>query len=398
MSWRWLVPAVGATVILAMLGSSSWSQSSKPATPPPRLGPAYEQEPWGTLPAATPKGKDQPVTRYTLINANNVMVRCIDYGGIITEIHVPDQQGQFADIVLGFDKLQDYLQGHPYFGANVGRCANRIARGVFTLDGKEYKLATNNGAHHLHGGTVGFDKKLWRGEPFVHNVGPGIQFSYTSPAGEEGYPGRLSVTVRYTLTDNNELIIDYRATTDAPTLCNLAHHSYFNLAGHNRGTILDHVVTFAAAHYTPTDDSLIPTGHIAPVRDTPFDFTQPKPIGKDFARLRGNPRGYDLNFVLDKGPTERPEFAARIVEPTSRRTLEVYTTEPGLQFYTGNFLDGSLKGKGGTPYPQHAAFCLEPQKFPDAIHHPDWWKQSNPILRPGELYKQTTIYKFGLAK
>lgn len=362
-----------------------------------RLGPAYEQEPWGRLPAAG-KGPAVPITRYTLINANNVIVRCTDYGGIITEIRVPDKNGRFADVVLGFDKFDDYLKDHPYFGANVGRCANRIAKAVFSLNGKEYKLAANNGPHHLHGGRQGFDKKLWRAEPFVHNVGPGIQFSYVSPAGEEGYPGRLSVTVRYTLTDNNELVIDYRATTDTPTLCNLAHHSYFNLAGHDQGDIRDHVAYFPAQHYTPTDGSLIPTGHISPVRDTPFDFTQPKPIGKDLARAGGQPVGYDLNFVLDKGPTERPELAARVLEPRSGRILEVYTTEPGLQFYTGNFLDGSLTGKGGTVYKQYAGFCLEPQKYPDSIHHPDWWNKSNPILKPGEIYKQTTIYKFTVQK
>lgn len=362
-----------------------------------RLGPAYEQEPWGKVPGPA-KGPATPITRYTLINANNMVVRCIDYGGIITEIHVPDKNGRLADVVLGFDKLEGYVQGHPYFGANVGRCANRIAKAVFSLGGKQYSLAANNGPHHLHGGQIGFDKKVWRAEPFVHNVGPGIQFSYTSPAGEEGYPGRLSVTIRYTLTDNNELVIDYRATTDAPTLCNLAHHSYFNLAGHDQGTVLDHIATFAAQHYTPTDDTLIPTGQIAPVRDTPFDFTQPKPIGKDLSRLTSKPRGYDLNFVLDKGPTQRPELAARILEPRSGRVLEVYTTEPGLQFYTGNFLDGSLVGKNNTRYPQYAGLCLEPQKYPDAIHHPQWWDKSNPILKPGEIYKQTTIYKFTIHK
>lgn len=362
-----------------------------------RLGPAYEQEPWGKLSQAG-KGPALPVTRYTLINANNLVLRCLDYGGIITELRTPDREGRFADIVLGFDKLDDYLRGHPYFGANVGRCANRIAKGVFTLERKQYKLATNNGPHHLHGGINGFDKKLWRAEPFVHNVGPGIQFSYISPHGEEGYPGRLSVTIRYTLTDTNELIIDYRATTDAPTLCNLAHHSYFNLAGHDQGTILEHEAFFAARHYTPADDTLIPTGKIVSVSGTPFDFTRPKPIGKDLAQVGGQPVGYDLNFVLDKGPTERPEFAARIVEPRSGRTLEVYTTEPGLQFYTGNFLDGTLRGKGGAVYKQYAGFCLEPQKYPDSIHQPQWWDKSNPILKPGEIYKQTTIYKFGVRK
>ncbi len=362
-----------------------------------RYGPAYEQEPWGRLPAA--QGQPAaPVTRYTLINANNVIVRCIDYGAIITEIHVPDKTGRFADIVLGFDRLDGYLQGHPYFGTNVGRCANRIANARFTLEGKEYKLAANNGPHHLHGGVAGFDKKLWRAEPFLAATGPGVKFSYTSPDGEEGYPGRLSVTVSYTLTDTNELVIDYRATTDKPTLCNLAHHSYFNLAGHDRGDILGHEAEFAARHYTASDENLIPTGKIVAVAGTPFDFTRRKPIRRDFDQLTGKPVGYDLNFVLDKGPTERPEFAARIVEPNSGRVLEVYTTEPGIQFYTGNFLDGTIRGKNNTPYKQYAGFCLEPQKYPDAIHHPQWWDKSNPILRPGEIYRQTTIYKFGVHK
>jgi aldose 1-epimerase len=386
-------------VLSAALGLACAAVAQQPKA---KTGPAFEEEIYGKLPARKDKGgktvKGETVTKYTLTNRNNVVVRCVEYGAIVTEIHVPDRAGKFADVALGFDRLDDYLKGHPYFGANAGRSANRIAKGKFTLDGKEYTLATNNAPNHLHGGEKGFDKKYWKGEPFLGATGPGVKFSYTSPDGEEGYPGRLSVTVSYTLTDNNELVVDYRATTDKTTLCNLAHHSYFNLGGHNSGTILDHVAEFAAKNYTPADETLIPTGKIEPVAGTPFDFTKPKPIGKDLQKAGGKPVGYDLNYVLDKGQTEKPEFAARVTEPKSGRVLEVFTTEPGLQFYTGNFLDGSNVGKGGAVYRQYNGFCLEPQKFPDSINKPDWKEKSNPVLKPGETYKQTTIYKFGVAK
>jgi aldose 1-epimerase len=382
--------------LLITFGLASFVQAQK-------TGPAFEQEPFGKLPATKGKGKGkgfpgQTVTQYTLINANNVVLKCIEYGAIITEIHVPDRNGKLGDVALGFSNLDGYLKGHPYFGTNAGRCANRIDKGKFTLDGKEYTLATNNGPNHLHGGEQGFDKKLWKGEPFLGATGPGVKFTYTSPDGEEGYPGRLSVVISYTLTDNNELVIDYRATTDKTTICNLAHHSYFNLAGHGSGDILGHEAQFAAKNYTPGDDTLIPTGKIAPVAETPFDFTKRKAIGTDMKKAGGDPIGYDLNYVLDKGNTERPEFAARVVEPKSGRVLEVYTTEPGLQFYTGNFLDGTNVGKGGVIYKQYNGFCLEAQKFPDSVNKPDWKEKSNPILKPGEIYKQTTIYKFGVAK
>jgi aldose 1-epimerase len=367
-----------------------------------KVGPAFAEEIYGRMPdTKTKQGKTVrgPVlTQYTLTNRNNVVVKCVEYGAIITEIRVPDKDGKFADVALGFDKLEDYLKGHPYFGTNAGRSANRIAKGKFTLDDKEYTLATNNAPNHLHGGKEGFDKKYWKGEPFMSTTGPGVRFTYTSPDMEEGYPGRLSVTMSYMLTDNNELVIDYRATTDKTTICNLAHHSYFNLAGHNAGTILDHEAEFAAKNYTPADDTLIPTGKIEPVANTPFDFTKKKPIGKDLQKAGGKPVGYDLNYVLDKGQTERPEFAARVTEPKSGRVLEVFTTEPGLQFYTGNFLDGTNTGKGGAVYKQYNGFCLEPQKFPDSVNKPEWKEKSNVVLKPGEIYKQTTIYKFSVAK
>jgi aldose 1-epimerase len=365
-------------------------------------GPAVEQDPFGKLPARKDeKGKNvpaQPITRYALVNKNGLVVKCIEYGAIITEIRAPGKDGKFADVALGFETLDDYLKGHPYFGSNAGRCANRIANAKFKLDDKEYTLAANNGPHTLHGGKEGFDKKFWRGEQTVLTAGPSVKFTYTSPDGEEGYPGRLSVSLNYTLTDNNELVIDYRATTDKTTICNLAHHSYFNLAGHNSGDIKGHEVTIAAKNYTPGDETLIPTGKIEPVAGTPFDFTKAKSIGKEIEKAGGKPVGYDLNYVLDKGATVRPEFAARVVEPKSGRTLEVYTTEPGLQFYTGNFLDGSNKGKGGAVYNQYNGFCMEAQKFPDSVNKPEWKDKSNVLLKPGETYKQTTIYKFGVAK
>jgi aldose 1-epimerase len=365
---------------------------------PAKTGPAFEQEPFGRMPPTKDKnGKEVPgpaVTQFTLINKNNVVVKCIEYGAIITEIRVPDKNGKFADIVLGFDKLDGYLKGHPFFGANAGRCANRIANAKFKLGDTEYTLAANNGPNSLHGGNSGFDKKYWKGEPFLGLTGPGVKFTYTSPDKEEGYPGKLSAAVSYTLTDNNELVIDYRATTDKTTICNLAHHSYFNLGGHNSGSILEDEAEFAAKNYTPADETLIPTGKIAPVAGTPFDFTKPKAIGKDIEKVGGKPVGYDLNYVLDKGQTNRPEFAARVTDPKSGRTLEVYTTEPGLQFYTGNFLDGTNTGKGGAVYKQHSAFCLEAQKFPDSVNKPEWKDKSDVVLKPGETYKQTTIYKF----
>lgn len=372
--------------------------------PKAKTGPAFEKEPFGKIPATKDStGKTIPeatVTKYTLINKNGLVLKCIDYGSIITELHVPDKDGKMADVVLGFDKLDGYLKGHPYFGSNVGRCANRIANAKFTLDGKEYTVTKpGDGPHTLHGGKSGFDKKLWKASlPNIGTTGPSVNFTYISADNEEGYPGRLTVSVNYTLTDNNELVIDYRATTNKTTICNLAHHSYFNLAGHNSGTILDQEAQFMAKNYTPGDDTLIPTGKIEPVAGTPFDFTKPKTMGKDLEKAGGKPVGFDLNYVLDKGSTEMPELAARMTDPKSGRVLEVFTTEPGLQFYTGNFLDGSNIGKDGAVYKQYSAFCLEPQKFPDSINKPEWKEKSNPILKPGETYKQTTIYKFSVAK
>lgn len=379
-------------LLLAAAVAATVTAQPKDAPMKARTGPSFAETPYGKTADGT------AVTEYTLTNRNGMAVKCITYGAIVTEIHTPDKSGQFVDVALGFDKLEGYLKGSPYFGANAGRCANRIAKGKFTLDGKEYTLATNNGPNHLHGGEEGFDKKLWRGDPFLGTTGPGVKFTYTSKDKEEGYPGNLSVSMSYTLTDNNELVIDYRATTDKPTVCNLAHHSYFNLAGHNSGDILGHVVQIFAKNYTPADDTLIPTGKIEPVAGTPFDFTTPKPIGKDLKAAGGNPVGYDLNYVLDKGTTARPQPAARVTEPKSGRVMEVLTTEPGLQFYTGNFLDGTNVGKGGAVYKQYDGFCMEAQKFPDSVNRPEWKEKSNAVLRPGQIYKQTTVYRFGVAK
>lgn len=372
------------------------------AQPKAVTGPAFEQDNFGKMPPTKDKnGKDVPgpvVTRFTLVNKNGVSVKCIEYGATITEINVPDKNGTFADVALGFDKLDGYMKGSPYFGTNAGRCANRVANAKFTLDGKAYTLAANNAPHSLHGGEKGFDKKYWKGEPGLTATGPSVKFSYTSPDGEEGYPGRLAVVVSYTLTESNELVIEYRATTDKTTVCNLAHHSYFNLAGHNGGDIKGHEVTIAAKTYTPGDETLIPTGKIEPVAGTAFDFTKAKAVGTDLEKAGGKPVGFDLNYVLDKGSSAKPELAARVVEPKSGRVLEVFTTEPGLQFYTGNFLDGTNTGKGGAVYKQYTGFCLEAQKFPDSINKPEWKDKSSAILKPGETYKQTTVYQFGVAK
>jgi aldose 1-epimerase len=356
----------------------------------PGVGPAVEQEPFGKL----ADGKTT-VTAYTLINKTGMKAKILDYGGLVVSLTAPDKAGKFADVVLGFDKMDGYLTGSPYFGANVGRCANRIAKGKFTLDGKEYTLATNNGPNALHGGKEGFDKKMWRAEQSMTATGPALKLTYTSKDMEEGYPGELSVTVQYTLTNDNALRIDFAATTNKPTVCNLAHHSYFNLAGHNAGDILGHEIMIPAKNYTPTDDTLIPTGKVEPVAGTPFDFTTATAIGKRIKEINAKPVGYDLNYVID--PSSDPlKVAAVVTEPTSGRTLTVRTTEPGVQFYSGNFLDGSNVGKGGAKYAQYNGFCLEPQKFPDSINKPDWKDTSNVILRPGQEYRQTTVYQFGV--
>jgi aldose 1-epimerase len=323
-------------------------------------------------------------------------VAILTYGGIVQSIRVPDSRGRMANVVLGFASLDDYLSPNPYFGCITGRYANRIARGAFTLDGTSYSLALNEGTHTLHGGQKGFDKYVWQAREVEGEDGTGIALSRTSPDGEEGYPGALEVEVIYTLTGRNELRIDHRATTDAPTIVNLTNHSYFNLAGEGSGSILGHELWLNAGRYTPVDSGLVPTGEIAPVAGTPLDFTTPRAIGdrirEGFSQLILG-RGYDHNFVLDRpGADDRSLLpAARAHDPVSGRILEVFTTEPGIQFYSGNFLDGSLVGASGTTYRQSDGFALETQHFPDSPNQPHF---PSVVLRPGQVYRSTTVYAF----
>jgi aldose 1-epimerase len=331
------------------------------------------------------------VQAFTLKNSGGVTARVMTRGATLVDLHAPDKSGQIADVVLGFDDLAGYLSDrNQHCGATTGRVCNRIAKGQFTLDGKEYKLALNNPPNSLHGGIKAFDKVVWKAQEVSGQAGPAVRFSYVSPDGEEGYPGSLSVSVTYTVTPENELKIDYSATTNKATPVNLTNHSYFNLAGPASGNILGHELMLAADQYTPGDDTMIPTGEIKSVKGTPLDFTNPTKIGAHIAEVPGEPGGYDHNYVL-RGGGQAPALAARVNEPATGRVLEMFTTEPGVQFYTANFLDGSLKGKGGVVYKKNQAFCLEAQHFPDSVHHANF---PTTILKPGEKYTQTTIYKF----
>jgi aldose 1-epimerase len=345
------------------------------------VGPSVKKSSFGKLQDGT------PVDLFTLDSGTGAIAKVTNYGTIITELHVPDRHGLMADVVLGFDSIEGYLAGHPYFGCTVGRVANRIAQGKFELDGKTYQLAINNGPNSLHGGLKGFDKVVWKAEP---GEGAAVRFTHQSPDGDENYPGNLDVEVMMTLTPQHELVIEYKAITDQATPVNLTNHSYFNLAG--AGNVLGHELVLKASHYTPSDSDLIPTGEIKPVAGTPLDFTKPTAIGSRFSQLTTQPAGYDHNFVIDGGGKSLV-LAARVTEPGTGRTMEVLTTEPGIQLYTANFLDGSLTGKGGRPYGQYSAFCLETQHFPDAVNHPEF---PSIILRPGAEYRQKTIYKFGV--
>ncbi len=332
----------------------------------------------------------QQVDLYTLTNKNGLIAKIMTYGALLTELHVPDRDGKIGDVVLGFNDLAGYLKGHPYFGATTGRVANRIAKGRFTLDGKEYTLATNNGPNHLHGGNVGLDKRVWKAKEVPAESGRAVKLTYLSPDGEEGYPGRLDIEVTYTLSSADELRIDYKAVTDKPTPVNLTNHSYFNLAGAGSGPILDHELTLFADHYTPVDAAGIPTGEIAPVQGTVMDFAKPMSIGARIDQLTGSPGGYDHNYVLNNQDGTLA-LAARVYEAKSGRQMEVLTTEPGVQLYTGNFLDGTVTGKGGKIYKQRYGLCLETQHYPDSVNQPSF---PSTILRPGMTYRQTTIYRF----
>ena len=346
----------------------------------------------------TPFGKTPDGTRvdlYTLRNSKGVEATICSYGGIVTTLKVPDKNGKFGDVVLGYDTLAEYIKETPYFGCLVGRYGNRIAKGKFTLNGKTYKLAVNNGPNALHGGLKGFDKVVWQAKAYLTANGPSLELAYLSKDGEEGYPGNLSVKAVYTLTEDNGLRLDYTATTDKDTVVNLTQHSYFNLAG--KGDILSHVVYLNSEKFTPVDSTLVPTGELRPVDGTPFDFRQPTAIG---ARVNQTDEqikfggGYDHNWVINK-PMGELGLQARVTEPITGRVLEVLSTEPGLQFYCGNFLDGKLKGKGGWVYRHRNGFCMEPQHYPDSPNQPNF---PSVVLKPGQVYKNTIIYRFSVQK
>jgi aldose 1-epimerase len=355
----------------------------------PRVG----REPFGALADGT------AVDRYTLDSGRGLVVRVLTYGGILQAIEVPDAAGRPANVALGLADLDAYLAGNPpFFGALIGRYANRIAGGRFRLDGRTHRLPVNDPPNHLHGGPEGFDKRVWAATETGDADAAGLELAYTSPDGEMGYPGTLAVRARYTLTAANELRIDYQATSDAPTHVNLTNHTYFNLAGEAAGTIDDHELELHAGRYTPIDATAIPTGELAGVAGTPFDFGSPRPIGErvdDADRQLEHGLGYDHNFVVDRPPGDRSlRPAARVTDPASGRVLEVLTTEPGVQFYSGNQLDGTLAGPGGVAYRRRAGFALETQHFPDSPNQPGF---PSTVLRPGEVYRSATVYRFAVS-
>jgi len=352
----------------------------------------------GLRKSAFGKMKDgQPVGLYTLTNTGGMEVAITNYGGVVVSIKAPDRSGKFADVVLGFDTFDAYLNNTPFFGALVGRYGNRIAKARFTLDGHEYHLAANDNGNTLHGGLKGFDKRLWNAKDVSTKEVPALELTYLSKDGEEGFPGNLSVTVTYSLTPKNELKIDYAATTDKDTVLNLTNHSYFNLAGQGEGDILSHLMMINGDRFTPVDATLIPTGELKSVAGTPLDFRKPTAIG---ARIDADDqqikfgRGYDHNFVLNRKGGELI-LAARVTEPSSGRVLEVLTTQPGLQFYTGNFLDGTIHGKVGKVYPRRSAFCMETQRFPDSPNQPQF---PTTALKPGKHFQSTTVFRFSTVK
>ena len=351
-----------------------------------------------TLEGTEPAPDGQPAPIFSFGNPDGVSLRVTSYGGIIMSLLAPDRDGRLDDVVLGHDDIAGYARSHAYFGALIGRVGNRIAKGRFTLDGTTHLLATNNGANHLHGGVRGFDKVTWEAEPFAGAEGRGLVLTHVSPDGDEGYPGTLRARVTYTLTPRDELVVDYQATADKATPVNLTQHSYFNLAGAGSGDILGHELTLNASRFTPVDATLIPTGELAPVEGTPFDFRRSMTIGAridaSHEQLRFG-RGYDHNWVLDRadapGVTPALVHAARVREPTTGRVLDVHTMEPGVQFYSGNFLDGTVTGKDGLTYAHRGGLCLETQHFPDSPNQPRF---PSVILRPGTTYRSRTVFAF----
>ena len=380
------------TLVVIALLLSGLAVSVDPAHASTSVGKhAIKKEAFGKMPDSN------PVEVYTLTNSHGLEARIMNFGGIVLSLRVPDRNGKLDDVVLGFDSLEPYLTNDPHFGSIIGRYANRIANGKFTLDGVEYTLPKNNGPNTLHGGVKGFDKVLWQAEPSESENGVALVLRYNSKNGEEGFPGNLKTKVTYTLTDSDELAIDYEATTDKATPVNLTSHGYFNLAGQGTGDVLAHELLINAERFTPVDKNLIPTGELRPLQGTPLDFTKATPIG---ARINDNyeqlvlARGYDHNFVINRKESGL-ELAARVHEPSTGRVLEIYTTEPGVQFYSANFLDGTLTGKQGRVYKQHYAFCLETQHFPDSPNHPSF---PSTILKPGQTYHSRTVYKFSADK
>ena len=329
----------------------------------------------------------ETVEIFTLTSSHGLKARVTTWGAGLVAMLVPDRKGVLADVTLGFDKVEGYLAPHPHFGVTTGRFANRIANGKFTLDGTTYTLAINNGVNHLHGGLKGFDKRNWKATTDTNSV----RFTYTSADGEEGFPGTLQVAVTYTLTEADELRLDYEATTDKPTVLNLTNHAYWNLAGAGEGDILGHELTLHASGYLPVDDGSIPTGKIEPVAGGPMDFTQPKTIARDFAQMTGNPGGYDHCYVIDRAQPGALAVAAEIRDPASGRTMTISTTEPGIQLYTANYLDGTVTGKGGKVYKKNSAFCLETQHYPDSPNQPAF---PSTVLRPSQTYRSTTVHRF----
>jgi len=381
-SRRLVVQGAGALAGLVLIPAEAAAAASRSGRP------SVRSEAWGR----TDEGAVEP---WTLTNGRGVLVRILTYGGIIQEVRVPNRHGTFANVALGFDNLADYVAKSPYFGCIVGRYANRIAAGRFTLDGKAYTLPVNSAPNSLHGGTRGFDKHIWRTQVFRHGDDVGLEMRYTSPDGDQGYPGRLDARVRYTVTRNNSIRMDYRATTNKPTVVNLTNHSYWNLRGEGSGTVLGHRLQLNAEHYTPVDADLIPTGAIDRVAGTPMDFRHPHVIGeriRDSFRQLVIGRGYDHNWVLRRSG-RGPAPAATLSEPGSGRVLRVVTTEPGIQFYSGNFLDGTLVGTSGHTYHQRDGLALETQHYPDSPNHPRF---PSTTLRPGQVYATTTQYEFGV--